>query len=288
MNVFRWFEIRLCLLACKIALGLPPPIDGRIPMSGEKATSTDCMVACICGPSNKREYMVDHVEDKNVFAKRWDEERREYGQPAILHESLLKNRSVEVTHYFRGYKTVYHSALNVVVSEFIKWPYVGVIVGVFFDWLHQKMFNRLRLVRRERMEILRVIKEETFKDRNFHVACTGIIGILHSNRSWFHPQREELLSYYEMLLMSLADTGDLIIEEGISFKLAPKGFATLAEYEREEQKYEENSRMQKWMVRLTFILAFVGVCQVVSALMQISCKDSPSAFICFGHTFLGK
>ncbi len=85
---------------------------------------------------------------------------------------------------------------------------------------------------------------------------------MHSNKWVYHPDKTLQIKYNELLLKSLADSGDLKIDRSdFGFKLSPKALPTIADYENDMKKHQESMSQAKAMKWLTFALILVGLIQ---------------------------
>ena len=84
-----------------------------------------------------------------------------------------------------------------------------------------------------------------------------------------HPDNEQLQSWYEFLLASLAESGDLQ-KESIYYSLKSRALNTLDAYEQEQAKHQAEIRIQSVLASLTAALVFVGFIQVIDKFPTVS------------------
>ncbi len=122
----------------------------------------------------------------------------------------------------------------------------------------QGVYNRKTLVRSERMNVLNHFVEKTIEKPGFYVTPIQLGVNLNKQRWIFHPDRAKHQSHYRLLLDSLAETGELS-KEGIAYSVTGKALATLAEFEQEQQRHQDNFNSAKTTHRLTIALIGIGV-----------------------------
>ncbi|MDP2030486.1 MAG: hypothetical protein Q8K12_12675 [Thiobacillus sp.] len=178
--------------------------------------------------------------------------------PACIPNDILHPAQFRCTHFIGIYEFKYHSALQLLIHEFLLLPRFD----IWRDKLTQYFFNKQRLVRKERINVLRLILEATVRERRFTISSVSLASRLYSNRWVFHPDKDEMLSYCTLLLDSLASSGDIVDERG-SYRFAPQALSTLAQYEEDERKHRDMIRQQSALKWLTVALVVVGLIQAL-------------------------
>jgi hypothetical protein len=81
---------------------------------------------------------------------------------------------------------------------------------------------------------------------------------VYGNRWGDHPDNERIEQYYELLIDSSVESGDLMKDGGIYAKLAPHALVTLDNDRQEKERHAESTRIQGRVVWLTFVLAILA------------------------------
>lgn len=251
--------VSLCRSALGIALRRPAP--SSIPRTGDKAESVNCYVAQIGGTESDWPFMAKELVDGGVTGLWWDGDS--YKIPCSIPNWQLRLDNFQFAHYIGHYDFESTSVLSFLIQELSRWRYFL----IFKDKFGQFLYNQRKLVRKDRIEVLRLTLEGTVKNRRFAMHSTTLMGALYSNRWVFHPEKDEYLAYCSFLLDSLAGSGDLA-KDGISYKIAPKALTTLAEYERDERKHRDQVLQQRALKWLTVALVVVGAAQVYVSYAQ--------------------
>lgn len=239
---------------CAIRLALRRPAPDSIPRSLPKAKDVNCYVVELGGPDAGWPLLADSIRPRGVEG-RWLEGDT-YELSASIPNAQLRPMHCQFTHFIGIYEFRYRSALAFLAQEFLLLPQLSILR----DKASQFIFNRKTLVRKERVEILRLAIEATVENSKYELHPMSLATRIYSNRWIFHPRKTQILNYFSLLLDSLADSGDLTRKDG-GYKLAPKALVTLSQYEEEERKHQAMLVQQRAMKWLTFVLIFVGLLQ---------------------------
>lgn len=247
-------KLQLLLLkyACRLAMRRPAP--DRIPRSLPRAAGIDCFSFALTGRDNAWSLLVDSAQPEGVTG-RWLHDES-YSAPASVAWSIALDATIDCSHYIGVHEFQYNSTLHLLVREALLLPRLE----VFRNRFQQNRFNRQRLVRHERIAILRVITEESLKRRDYRVSSVTLAANLYSNRVFFHPHREQLLNYCSLLLDSLVESGDLTLQNH-TYGLSPGALQTIAAHEEEDRRHQDMLSQQRAVKWLTFALIFVGLLQ---------------------------
>ena len=111
------------------------------------------------------------------------------------------------------------------------------------------------------MKVLRYILSETVKDRAFQTHPTSLLTHFYTVR-WVHrSDKEELMTYYTLLLDSMKEAQDLETMQHHGYKLRPQALNTVTSFELEEQRHADNRNTQNRIFWLTAVLMVVGIVQ---------------------------
>ncbi len=185
------------------------------------------------------------------------------GLKCVLLRSSISDFSLEFEHYYQGFHFTYRSSLTFLLHYLSRFAFFYKM----YEHLAQRRFNRTKLVRRDRMRVLQYIQEQTLADRAFQVSTTSLMTDLFSRRWVSHPKQAHEGTYYEFVLRSLADEGNLV-KASHSYSLAPKALQTLSEYEEDNRRHRTTLRVQIILAALTSALIVIGIPQAVAAAIQ--------------------
>ncbi|WP_322418900.1 hypothetical protein [Mesorhizobium huakuii] len=160
-------------------------------------------------------------------------------------------------HHYRGLRPEFNTPLGFLVATFFHVPFLL----RHFNRVAQFLYNRRRLVRRDRIRVLRLFLENTVRKRDYTISEISLLTTLYGKRWYRHSQRDALLAYYALVLDSLVVSKDLDKHHG-GYRLSPKGIETLDKYEDDSQRHHDNTRIQWILATLTGLLAFTAVAQI--------------------------
>jgi hypothetical protein len=179
--------------------------------------------------------------------------------PASIPYRKFRDFKLELKHYYRGYEINHSSAWRFFVAQLVDYA----SWHRWNDIRQQKKFNTQQLVRHNRIKVLTHFLDRTISDRRYSSSSIGLITELYGNRWARHPDEENIQNYYSLIVESLKASGDLMSAEGVYVKIAPKALATLDTYAEDRARHSENTGIQRRIVILTFVLAFIAAIQAV-------------------------
>lgn len=179
------------------------------------------------------------------------------GHPASVPNSLIHTFSFRIIHYYKELQLEYRSPIKFIFDQF----FFGASLKLAKERCAQFFFNQRALVRRDRIQVVRLILDRTLQDRNYRTSEFGMMTMLYGPRWVQHPNYRNLANYYRIVLDSLVVSGDLSRADN-AYALAPQAFVTLADFEQDEQRHRDQIRHQKVLGALTAALVVVGLLQV--------------------------
>lgn len=210
-------------------------------------------------PEDNWKFLIDsETSGKGYTGKLWINERD--GKDATMLQEFVNSptASILIEHYYRGYQFDYRSPFRFLLAQSFNWH--GLIMVK--DRISQQRFNRRKLIRAERLELLRYLVEETIQrpGAKFDPITLGMR--LHSRRWFYHPNREEHQSHLRLLLQSLQKTGDLE-KQDTAWVVSAQALATLSERESEEEKHQDNLNTARVGHQISRAVLLVGVLAIV-------------------------
>lgn len=195
-----------------------------IPTSGERSEKNDLYAIFLIDQDGVARLVVDDINDAEITGK-WSLNGKEF----------VRNR----------------------LTRYPFWK-------VKIDDILQARFNRKELTRRDRMKVLAHILAATIEKRRYETGETDLLTRFYTAR-WVHrPDKDELMTYYRLLLESLKASADLA-DGRHGFKLNPQALNTIADFEQEDRRHRDNYKTQRGIFWLTIVLMFVGAVQAGAA-----------------------
>ncbi len=210
-----------------------------IPRSGDKGEKVNCFVTAV--DKNGGPYLIVlKVEGDELVCIEWNGVK--YQRDRKLPITSFKPSEFRITHYY-GLSTVeYRGVIDFLIGQVTAWPYIKIHIVLWLGSFDQYLFNKKKLISKQRMELLKYLVEQAQTGKKQH-GTLDLMTELYSIKWFLHPQRETEQQKLEFYLESLAETGEL---RKISYDYAVTGFALRAieEYEEQERKHTENVKMQ--------------------------------------------
>jgi hypothetical protein len=131
------------------------------------------------------------------------------------------------------------------------------------DRVGQSLYNKKRLVREERMELLRHLlgrKIDNPKDEIYPL----LLAVQKYSRKWlYHPNKDKHKAHLELVLDSFVNSGELI-KKNMNYVVTCKALVTLSKFEFNVQRHQDQIKTAKVGNRLTWAIVVVGVAGILS------------------------
>lgn len=252
-------------MALQFASAFPPP--ERIALSDRKKVRQRRFFRVFLYDVDDGRYVLDYVTSRGVRARYYRGSDDLPHEVTILNSQLLGLR-MKAEQYFAELEIRYDSPTELVIFNWLGIPYAMLA----WSRLTGSIMRRRKLVRGDRIEVLRMFLENTLKNSKYSGSVVSVMLDRYGPRVYDeHPQRDELENYYQLTLTSLVASGDLISSQGL-YALSPGALNTLAAHEIEERRHADTRTRQTTMNWLTFILAIIGMLQVLQAFMATTPK----------------
>lgn len=243
-----------------------------IPTSGDQDQNNNFYVIYLLDKEKTARFLVENLAGDEVQGK-WSLDGNNFAEEKALNIAELADFQPWIHHFYRG--GIFYT---IGITMFFRyrwscWPWIR----VKFDRYLQSRFNKRELPRQDQMNVLRYILSETVKNHAFQTDPTSLLTHFYSAR-WVHrPDKEELMTYYTLLLDSMKEAQDLEDTEHHGYKLKPQALNTITTFDLEDQRHDDNKKNQKGIFWLTMVLMVVGILQAGAAAYETWWK-SPQIF----------
>lgn len=213
--------------------------ESRIPRSGEEGARINCFVTSI--DKDGGPYLIAlGLSANEIDCIEWDGSR--YQIKRRLQLATFRLSDFQITHYYGLSEIQYNGILAFLFNRLTVWPYIKVHVVRMLDGFGQYIFNKKKLITKQRMELLKFLVGRAL-DGNAEHEPLDLMTDLYTIKWFLHPQGEQQQQKLEFYLDSLVETGEL---KRINYKYVVTGNAlrTIEEYEEQERKHTENVKMQ--------------------------------------------
>lgn len=245
-------KIKLFSLKKSIAIALKKPAGDTIPRRGERHEDIDCNIVSI-ETSFGSGWVVSADQHGLIYQLYGSDGKQDF----ISWQEALTAK-IEFKHYLSYYEFSCESPTINLARTLLRTHRAHVAK----EKVRQLLFNRKKLVRTDKIKILRHLLEMRISNINHSISSVTLLGELHGMRAHAHPSANKQLRYYQLVCESLSVSGDLIKNPSdLTYTLSPKALGTLASYEEEEKKHRELTVLQIIMAILTFALVISGIAE---------------------------
>lgn len=253
-------RIRSFVLRRVILTTLGKRVEKEFQTSGDEARKNDFYVAYLLDDEGEARFVVEHLSGNQVHGK-WSPDGQDFTEARSIEIADLAKFRLWIHHYYRGWTFYTVGIEKFLFNKLTCWPWIRVT----YDRYLQSRFNKQELPRHARIRVLRFILAETVKDRTFQARPTGLLTAFYTVR-WVHRHdKDELITYYTLLLDSMVDSHDLSKTQGSGYELKPQALNTITSFNLEEQRHLDDQNTQNRIYWLTAVLIAVGVVQAGAA-----------------------
>lgn len=231
--------------------------DSRIPRSGDKGKKVNCFVVAL--DRGGEPFFIATSYEKDVLSGlMWDGER--YADELSVSIDELDEGRLRITHYYGLAEIVYFSMFDLAWNYVSRFVYLRIRFCRYIDSAHQYFFNKKKLVTKKRMELIQFMMSDQLDREHQGIGVVGLMTKLYSIKWVLHPSASEQQSKLELYLDSLVESGELD-KINSEYVVTGKAISTIEKYEEEERRHAESVRLQRKMVSLTILIAFVAIVQ---------------------------
>lgn len=230
--------------------------ESRIPRSGEEGAKVNCFVTSI-DRSGEPYLIVLSLSGNELNCIEWD--GNSYRIEREIPLSSLCLADFRITHYYGHLEIQFSGLLDFIRNRLLPWPYLQSHLVRQLNSLDQYLFNKKKLVTKQRTDLLKFLIERALDGKTEHEPL-DLMTDLYSLKWFLHPRGEDEQRKLEFYLDALVETGELRI---VNYKYQVTGLALRAieENEEQERKHTENVKMQWRMFWLTMAIAALTVVQ---------------------------
>jgi hypothetical protein len=256
MGVLDWWKIRLRRGAIRIAVRRPMPQGFTY---GDRRNN------------NYEIHLVDR-DQEFIFTPQvvlleglagWCSVDRQPAYDASLPNAQIAKLPFKITHHYKGFSITTASPALFIAQRLVSYPFFA--AGK--QRIAQFLFNRRRLARQDRIAVLRYIFDQTVENSGYRTSNTDLPSRIYGMRFWGRDDHDFHLSYYQLVLDSLKESGDLEKVDH-SYVLSPKAVATLDAHETQQERHRDNIGIQRRIALITFVLAILAAAQVYTTVWQ--------------------
>ena len=231
--------------------------ESRIPRSGEEGEKVNCFVVAL-DRGNEPFFVATGSEKGRLTGLRWNGER--YAEEHSISIDELNDGNLRITHYYGISEIIYSSVYDLAWNYLSKIAYIKIHLYRHISSAHQYLFNKKKLVTKKRMELIQFMMNDQLDREHKGIGVIDLMTKLYSIKWVLHPSADDQQSKLELYLDSLVESGELS-KVNTEYVVTGKAISTIEKYEEEERRHAEAVKLQKKMVSLTILIAFVAVVQ---------------------------
>lgn len=245
----------LALQQLKKAMNCACP--GTIPRSGESGERVNCFSVYIDNHS-KPYLLLKRIEGDNLECLEWNGER--FADEKIINFQEVPEPSLSVTHFYGLSEINYRGFKDFVFGRLLRIPYAALFIKRRVGTLGQYLFNKKKLVTKQRIELLSLLVRLHLDGKNVP-SPVGLMSHLYSLRWVFHPDRAEQIKKIQLTLDSFVDTGEISPILNGEYRVNGKALHTIELFEEQERKHRESVIMQRLTIFLTVAIVVLTAVQ---------------------------
>lgn len=240
---------------------LEKPAPDRIPLSAPRALENDFCSVTLEDPESDRRILIRNRVDAGYEALVWQGEQAAIEQWLARDDIDAKRLSLRIERYYQGYQFDFTNPKVFLLAELTKWHKVT----KFRDRVSQTIYNKRRLVREERIDLLRHLVERKIENPRDQIYPL-MLAVQRYSRKWlYHPDKERHKAHLELVLDSFVASGDMT-KDGLNYVVTGRALVTLSEYELSIQRHKDQINTAKIGNRLTWAIIIVGIAGILSQL----------------------
>lgn len=242
----------------KLLLGIPlrKPSPDRIPRSGDAGEKINCYTTRVIRGEHDV-LIVQSAAGEICNCLEWGGESYSIASK-IDYSELLKYR-FEFTHYHGLCTTTYTGWLDLALGLIFRYPYAKAKLYLGYQKLAQSLYNRRKLVTKQRIDLLKVILAAQLEGHD-RLTSLSVMSLIHTERWYLHPNHDYEHDRMQFHLDKLVETNDLA-KHIIDYEITGQGVAAIELYEEQERKHGESISAQRRMFWLTIVIALSTLVQ---------------------------
>ncbi|MDL5364160.1 hypothetical protein QSH18_00910 [Xanthomonas sp. NCPPB 2654] len=229
----------------------------RIPRSGDAGAAVNCYTTRVIRGDEDHSLIVQSADGGTCNCLEWDGNR--YSINSKIKFTDLLEHNFELTHYHGLCTTTYSGFLDLALGRIFRLPYIKARSHSAYHRLAQGLYNRRKLVTKQRIDLLKVILSAQLNGRD-KLSSLSVMSLIHSERWYLHPNHDNEHHRVQFYLDKLAETKDLV-KNGIDYQISGQGVAAIELYEEQERKHGESISAQRRMFWLTIVIALLTLVQ---------------------------
>ena len=232
------------------------PSPHIIARSGEAGAAVNCYTTRVMRNVGEP-LIVESANGDELNCLEYDGNR--YSIEKTVNFDELLDEAFEFTHYHGLVTTTYFGWFDLALGRIFRAPYIKAKIYSIYLSLSQGLYNRRKLVTKQRIDLLKVVLAAQLAGRD-KISSLSVMSAIHTERWYLHPNSEAEHHRVKFYLEKLAETNDLV-KNSIDYQISGQGVAAIEVYEEQERKHSESIATQRRMFFLTIVIALLTLVQ---------------------------
>ncbi|EGR0084872.1 hypothetical protein ACEI17_002619 [Vibrio vulnificus] len=243
----------------KLSEALRIKTPDRIPRSGEEGAKANCYSVYVTDAEGS--YLAKEIKGEHLHVLKWDEDKRTHDKKKLLNLTDIDSWNFEISHYHGLVTHTYKSRSEFLLIDASGFYKMQSKLALWKYSIPKFIHSKKRLKRPSREKALEAAIDLVKDNHNLAFDSYRLLNEMYGAYTILHPLFPTLKQGTHLVLMSLAESGELQQVNSFDFRVNGKALSTL-EHLREERSKEERSRRQaSMMLWLTVVLAFAALFQ---------------------------
>jgi hypothetical protein len=234
---------------------LSRPCAPRIPRSGSNGEAVNCFVTSV-DKGSEPYLMVLGLSGNDLTCIEWDGSSYKIDKSLPLTDFRLID--FRITHYYGLSEVTYTGVIDYLLARATAWPYFKIHLLRALSGYDQYLFNKRKLLSKQRMELLKILVDRALEGEKEHVPI-DLMTSLYSIKWFSHPQGRQARDRLEFYLESFVETGELC-KSGTKYVVTGHALHAIEIFEEQERKHTANVKMQWrgfWLALAVAALTFI-------------------------------
>ncbi|WP_394144652.1 hypothetical protein [Burkholderia multivorans] len=264
-----------------MTLAMAKRAPDRIPMSGERLMQRDYFSVTLSNLS-EGEVLIDKFDGDAVVGRAWVTlpergEQGEYATEVRIPVSRAAVAKAQYTYYLRQYEFNENNA----VTFWLRLIGGDYRVHAWTEDVRQGRYNRQRLARKQRMDLLQWLIDESVAawrdEASGYRSATEFLTQQHTRRWFRHPAALDRLHYTTLQLESLRAQGLVKRDDFRRYQACPIALAELDKYNTEERRHKASQSLQWAVMVIGGVALIASIAQAAADIKQAWFSESATS-----------
>lgn len=254
MTLEEWFFRRA------IALIVAHPAPDQIPLTGDRVQTRDYLIGHLSGLDPEGEVLVGGMSRSGVMGCAWrGRDNGGFTDEVTIPYERARHASVEYSVYLRRHEFRENNSFALVLKCWARWYRIC----AWWKEFRLAYFYKRNLTRVQRIAVLKRVYALN-SDLVRPVEEVSLLASMDGIRVVLHPAFSVQQQRLRLVLDSLVES-QLLERTDRGYQVRPRALEVLESYETDVQRYQQQTRIQRWIVSFTVVSALATGAQAYFA-----------------------